>query len=171
MFRNNFCCLSSAPAYSSASSSGNFQFSPGVLPNGDSGYGKALFENGTVYYDFPGAGKTVIGYYKNTEGTRTDIFCEFDKAQIGYVLEDGYVYLTRIGLFNRFQKNSYPPPFPNPVILEVGRMRFGTLNEAGSQANIGTYNGDMMGAAAAFVCLVYECHTYYKYQKFYEGWY
>lgn len=46
----------------------------------------------------------------------------------------------------------------------------GMLDEANTHLNLGAFNSDYAGVAAAFVCLVYECHTYYKYRKFYDRW-
>ena len=153
--------------------SGFFQFSSGVLPEMDARYAKATCEDGIVYYNFSGK-QTPIGYYeKSKEATRTDIFCEFDRSEIGYVDEHGYIYLSRMGLYRRFVSQGTCNTFPNPSLLEVGRMygsTSGSLDEANTHINLGSFSGDRAGAAAAFVCLVYECHTYYKYRKFFDRW-
>lgn len=152
---------------------GYFQIAEGILPESDARYSKATFEDGVVYYNFSGK-PTPIGYYEKAEGTsRTDIFCEFDRSEIGYVDEDGYIYLSRMGLYRRFSSQGTCNTFPTPSILEVGRMygvSSGSLDEASTHVNLGSFSGDRAGAAAAFVCLVYECHTYYKYRKFYDRW-
>ena len=153
--------------------SGYFQISPGILPEMDAYYTRATFDDGVVYYNFSGK-LTPIGYYEHGEGSnRTDIFCEFDRSEIGYVDEDGYVYLSRMGLYRRFKSQGTCNTFPDPSFLEVGRMygtTSGMLDEANTHLNLGSFNGNCAGAAAAFVCLVYECHTYYKYRKFYDRW-
>lgn len=175
-YQSSTTSYSSAPSYPTSakiSKSGYFQFSSGVLPEMDNRYAKATFEDGVVYYNFSGK-LTPIGYYEKAQGTtRTDIFCEFDKSEIGYVDEDGYIYLSRMGLYRRFTSQGTCNTFPNPSILEVGRMygsTSGSLDEASTHINLGSFDGDRAGAAAAFVCLVYECHTYYKYRKFYDRW-
>lgn len=170
---SNYTSTPSYPAPVKATKSGHFQISPGVLPEMDDRYRMATFENGVVYYIFA-TKPTPIGYYEKAEGTtRTDIFCEFDRSEIGYIDEDGYIYLSRMGLYRRFTKQGTCNTYPNPSILEVGRMygtSSGTLDEAGTHINLGSFSGDRAGAAAAFVCLVYECHTYYKYRKFFDRW-
>lgn len=174
--QSSYSTYSSAHSYSTpakSTKSGHFQFSAGVLPESDDRYIKATFEDGVVYYNFSGK-LTPIGYYEKAEGTtRTEIFCEFDRSEIGYVDEDGYIYLSRMGLYRRFTSQGTCNTFPNPGILEVGRMygaTSGFLDEASTHINLGSFSGDRAGAAAAFVCLVYECHTYYKYRKFFDRW-
>lgn len=173
---SSYTSHSTTPSYSTtpkSANSGYFQFESGILPEMDDRYSKATFEDGVVYYDFSGK-KTPIGYYERAEGTtRTDIFCEYDRSEIGYVDEDGYIWLTRMGLYQRFVKQGTCSKFPDPSILEIGRLygtTYGTLDEASTHVNLGSFSGSRAGAAAAFVCLVYECHTYYKYRKFYDRW-
>ena len=167
---------SSSTSYSAPvrdTKSGYFQFSAGILPEMDDYYRKATFKDGVVYYNFSGK-LTPIGCYEKTEGTtNTDIFCEFDRSEIGYVDEDGYIYLSRMGLYRRFKNEGTCDTFPTPSFLKVGRMygtTSGMLDEADTHINLGSFSGDRASAAAAFVCLVYECHTYYKYRKFYDRW-
>ena len=151
-------------------SMGFFQFNAGVLTGTGNHYSKASFEDGVVYYDFPG-GKAPIGYYE-ADGDSTRILCEFDREEIGRLDADGCTRLTRAGLYHRFSKTYYTK-FPNPLNCEVGRFygeKLGFLDEAETHIQLGTFSGDKAGAAAAFICLIYECHSENKYRRFYDRW-
>jgi hypothetical protein len=93
---------------------------------------------------------------------------------IGYIDEDGYIYLSRFGLIRRFNSQGQNISIPDPMTVEVGRMLgtdSGTLDESNTHITIGHFTGNKFAAAAAFVCLVYECHNNYKHRRFFEGWY
>lgn len=154
---------------------GSFIFSPGILPEVDNRYSQATAEAGTVYTRLSDGRDLVIGYYeKATNSNRIDVLCEHDRAEIGYIDEDGYIYLSRFGLFRRFNSQGQNISIPDPMTVEVGRMLgtdSGTLDESNTHITIGHFTGSKFAAAAAFVCLVYECHNNYKHRRFFEGWY
>lgn len=159
----------------SSEASGSFVFSPGILPEVDSRYSQATAEAGTVYTRLSDGRNLAIGYYeKATNSNRIDVLCEHDRVEIGYIDEDGYIYLSRFGLFRRFNDQGENISIPDPMTFEVGRMLgtdSGTLDESNTHITIGHFTGNKFAAAAAFVCLVYECHNNYKHRRFFEGWY
>lgn len=159
---------------------GSFEFHDGVLADGDAEYARATFQlegdgSGIVYFDFKHAGKQKIGSFKKDLGSnRTCIFRVSDDEEIGFVDEDGYIYLSRAGMYNSAIKRGFYEKFPDPVFEEVGRLLgndcSGVFDQAGTHEVIGSYTGKKMAAGAALVVLTYECHTYglhefYNYSK------
>lgn len=149
---------------------GIFEFNEGVLADGDTDFARATFKieadgSGTVYFNFKHTGKQKIGSFKrDPESNRTFVFRVSDDEEIGFVNEDGYIYLSRAGMYNSAMKRGFYEKFPDPVFEEVGQLLgndcSGVFDQAGTHEVIGSYNGKKMAAGAALVVLTYECHTY-----------
>lgn len=151
------------------STTGSFVFHDGVLADGDAEYARATFRlegdgSGILYFDFKHTGRQVIGFFKCEPGSnRSFVFRVSDSEEIGFVDDDGYVYLSRAGMHHCAIKRGFYERFPDPIFQEVGRMLgndcSGVFDQAGTHEIIGSYTGNKMAAGAVLVALIYECHT------------
>lgn len=151
--------------------SGTFEFAPDILPDADRRYKKAKAADGTVYHRFS-HGEKPIGYYEIRDG-RVRIYRVFDKGLIGYT-QGSEIYLTREALYQQECRlrsqygNTAPTPTPCPMVLNLAELRDGVIKDNLNYDILGNFTGDALAAAAAFVCLIYECHTDYQYRLFYN---
>ena len=219
---------------------GVFKFVPTFLQNSDVSFSIASYKDGQVYGYFPHSENElqIIGYYKYNEKNTDSKVCSIfnkDNIEIGYVENDGYIYLSRIGHYNHFRERAKvwrdtagtsdltevdstiilnkdprctsenirvrksdvykstsksirvrksalpiythscnstisPPPFPSPLEKELGRVFATYISDGETHENIGEFDGEKFGAAAACVCLSVECHMYSKYSNFVSKW-
>ena len=152
------------------------RFAPGVLTGMDANYSTILFENGTVYYDYArNIGKDAIGYYQPSESNPNSFEVFHNGTLIGTVDRCGILRLSRIGQYS-YKRNILPDEFkstvkwPDPLTysLEFRGDRYGEIFELDTREVVCTFNGDPVGAAAAFICGSFELHIYSKYAKFYQ---
>lgn len=156
---------------------GFFEFHEGVLAEGDAEFARASFKceadgSGTVCFHFKHAGKQKIASFRRTPGSnRTFVFRISDNEEIGFIDDDGCIYLSRSGIHNSAIKRGFYESFPDPVFEEVGRLLGndfrGVFDQAETHQVIGSYSGQKRAAGAALVALIYECHTY-GWHKFYS---
>lgn len=156
---------------------GLFTFHEGVLPEGDAEFAEASFKCevdgfGSVFFDFKHSGKQKIGSFQKDPGSNRIFVCRVsDGEEIGFIDDDGCVYLSRAGMHNNAIKRGFYERFPDPVFKEIGRLLgndcSGVFDQAETHEVIGSYAGKKIAAGAALIALVYECHTY-GWHKFYN---
>ncbi len=139
----------------------------------------ARFEDGTVYCRQSNGTEFVAGYYElAASGESCKALCTFDKAEIANITPDGSsstrvsIYLTRMGLYNRFMKQGGYVKYPGNSIWECALAQYGNIEDAETHAAIASYSGNTYEAAAAFACLCYEALEDTRYNQYYsrENW-
>ena len=77
------------------------------------------------------------------------------------------VFLSREA---QYEREKMYTPAPVPMTLNFAEIRGSYIKDHLSYAYIGDVKGDPLAAAAAMVCLIYECHMEYKHALFYRNW-
>lgn len=146
-----------------------------VLCSAESSYCSARFCDGVVYCQSPFSGEFIVGYYKLEDGNRCTVQCEFDKAMIGQIWpedDDGSrfaVSLSRMGLYERAQKQGGNPSYPYPATEIIASARFsGIIENYNTYETLATFTGNPVEAAAAFVALLYEALSDTPYHAFWR---
>ena len=151
----------------------------------------ARFENGTVYAKSKYIDDYVIGYYANEDG-HWKVRCASDNGEIGRIMPDdtsALVYFNRLGDLERYKKlqkkiaetsswfteeeqnRQYNNAVKNTKLTWLCAEAFGSfIQDIDTFETIAISTGnDFIGAAAAFICLQYECVMDGKYHSFYSA--
>ena len=137
----------------------------------DSIFRQASFNNGEVYCNGT-YGTFIIGYYqiKNNQVT----VLSTNNREIGrFSVGEKYttIYLSNLGFINYMQQNGWYSQIDSSkdtLFVAAEIFESGIIIDKESREGVATYTGDMTGAAAAFVCLEYECSDKGKYYDFFH---
>lgn len=155
---------------------GTFKFVSSFLSDGDAMFNIASYKDGIVYGYFNNSEEKlqIIGYYSyfnNITGLKVCSIYNRSKIEVGRIEDDGYIYLTRKGYYDYFSANNpYCTRYPSPLEIELGRILNGYIEDAETHHEVGEFDGEKFGAAAACICLSVECHTNSKYSNFVSKW-
>lgn len=147
-------------------------------PSGSSEYGfyancYAKYEDGIVYNcsTMPSVSDIKIGYYeKDTNGNYVVWNMDRDE-KVGMIDGDtGEVTLSVMELYNRIKKMRPYVKSPSSMTWKCAKAEKGRLIDLTNGVTIGTYDGDAIGATAAFVCLSYEYVQDGKFNSYYYDW-
>lgn len=119
----------------------------------------------------PSVSDIKIGYYeKDTNGNYVVWNMDRDE-KVGMIDGDtGEVTLSVMELYNRIKKMRPYVKSPSSMTWKCAKAEKGRLIDLTNGVTIGTYDGDAIGAAAAFVCLSYEYVQDGKFNSYYYDW-
>lgn len=143
---------------------------------------KNLFYNNTAIADYKdgnvyckeGGNRYLIGHYK-IEVDKVIVKAK-DGREIGVVaLNNGIpnlIHLSNIGWYKHMGLSDYSQKPMSMLAAEIyfseeRRNQLQVILDISSSDTIAVYRGDPIGAASAFVCLLYECSQSGKYHQFY----
>lgn len=131
---------------------------------------KAYANNGLVMCVPPHSEEFTIGRYRQSENGKYDVY-DNKGYVIGNISDNGstaLVYLSRIGVLNRFKDLGFPKPIPNNLVCDCAESYPNVILELRTNGELAYYKGtDYIGAAAAFVCMQFEMsegrfHSFFK---------
>jgi len=157
-----------------------FTYNVDLLTGWDAKWVTARYGDGVVRYDYKGlVGKKIIAYYSETKNTPgLIVVCDGkNRREIGLIdTTQGLVYLSRYSEAARRGLNGNDPqvcPDPRKLFAKLPPQLFptsGSLLDARTGTVLGTYDGDMIGAAAAFIALTSTFHTNTEFANYQVDW-
>ena len=157
-----------------------FTYNNDLLTGWDRKWVKARYGEGFVRYDHKGlVGKKIIAFYLVSKNT-PDLYVVYDKKnrkEIGMIdTKQRLVYLSRYSEAAQRGLDGNDPqacPDPRKLFAKLPPQLFptsGSLLDARTDTVLGTYDGDMIGAAAAFIALTSTFHTNTEYANYQVDW-
>ena len=155
-----------------------FTYNADLLTGWDAKWATARYGEGYVRYDYKGlVGKKVIAFYsesKNTPG-RFAVYDNQNRREIGLIdTTQGLVYLSRYSEAARRGldgNDSQTCPEPRKLFAKITpQLTSDALLDARTGKLLGTYDGDKVGGAAAFIALTNQFHTNTEYANYQVEW-
>lgn len=155
-----------------------FAYNAELLTGWDAKWATARYGEGFVRYDYKGlVGKKVIAFYlasKSVPG-RFLVYDSRSRKEIGMIdTSQGLVYLSRYSEAARRGLDGSDEqicPEPRKLFAKLPwQLPPDTLLDARTGKLLGTFTGDKVGGAAAFIALTSQFHTNTEYAEYQTDW-